>query len=71
MCFSDSWHIGKIKYFLNDKYWSREIDDSYVILLDKASRDSQDFRSRINICGRNDTVIADRIGNFFSVKEGE
>ena len=50
---------------------SREIDDSYVILLDKAPRDSQDFRSRINICGRNDTVIADRIGNFFSVKEGE
>ena len=71
MCFSDSWHIGKIKYFLNDKFWSREIDDSYVILLDKAPRDSQDFRSRINICGRNDTVIADRIGNFFSVKDGE
>ena len=71
MCFSDSWHIGKIKYFLNDKFWSREIDDSYVILLDKAPRDSQDFRSRINICGRNDTVIADRVGNFFSVKEGE
>ena len=71
MCFSDSWHIGKIKYFLNDKFWSREIDDSYVILLDKAPRDSQDFRSRINICGRKDTVIADRIGNFFSVKEGE
>ena len=44
MCFSDSWHIGKIKYFLNDKFWSREIDDSYVILLDKAPRDSQDFR---------------------------
>ena len=71
MCFSDSWHIGKIKYFLNDKFWSREIDDSYVILLDKAPRDSQDFCSKINICGRNDTVIADRIGNFFSVKEGE
>ena len=28
MCFSDSWHIGKIKYFLNDKFWSREIDQN-------------------------------------------
>lgn len=71
MCFSDSWHIGKMKYFLNDKFWSREIDDSYIILLDKVPRDSQNLSSRINICGRNDTVIADRVGNFFSVKEGE
>ena len=64
-CFSDSWHIGKMKYFLNDKFWSREIDDSYIILLDKVPRDSQNLSSRINICGRNDTVLTDRLADLF------
>ena len=70
-CFSDSWHIGKMKYFLNDKFWSREIDDSYIILLDKVPRDSQSLSSRINICGRNDTGLTDRLADLFSVKDGE
>jgi len=53
-----------MKYFLNDKFWSREIDDSYIILLDKVPRDSQNLSSRINICGRNDSVITDRLAVF-------
>ena len=60
-----------MKYFLNDKFWSREIDDSYIILLDKVPRDSQSLSSRINICGRNDTVLTDRLAVLFSVKDGE
>ena len=70
-CFSDSWHIGKMKYFLNDKFWSREIDDSYIILLDKVPRDSLNLSSRINICGRNDTGLTDRLADLFAVKDGE
>ncbi len=71
MCFSDSWHIGKLKYFLNDKLWSREIDDSFIILLDKVPRDSEVRRLRINIYGRNDMAFAEKIASLFAEKDGE
>ena len=69
MCFSDIWHIGKMKYFLLDKAWSREIDDSYIVLLDKVPRDSDVRRARIDIYGRNDKVVYNRIAELFAVKE--
>ena len=69
MCFSDTWHIGKMKYFLLDKAWSREIDDSYIVLLDKVPRESELRRARIDIYGRNDKVVNNRIAELFAVKE--
>ena len=58
-----------MKYFLLDKAWSREIDDSYIVLLDKVPRESELRRARIDIYGRNDKVVNNRIAELFAVKE--
>lgn len=63
MCFSDSWHIGKLKYLLNDKAWKKEIDSSYIFLLDTLS-DTVKF-PKVNIYSRNDKEIARIVKNLF------
>lgn len=70
MCFSDNWHIGKVKYLLNDRQWRRNIDNSYVFLLDRVPDKLRIGRSRINIYGRNDKLMLRHIGELFSGKGG-
>lgn len=70
MCFSDNWHIGKVKYLLNDRQWRRNIDNSYVFLLDRVPDKLRLGRSRINIYGRNDKLMLRHIGELFSGKGG-
>ena len=70
MCFADSWHIGKLKYLLNDKVWKRSIDKSYVFLLDTVPDKIRLGRSRINIYGRNDKTMLRHIEELFSAKGG-
>lgn len=70
MCFSDNWHIGKVKYLLNDRQWRRNIDNSYVFLLDSVPDKLRLGRSRINIYGRNDKLMLRHIGELFSGKGG-
>lgn len=68
MCFSDSWHIGKIKYFFNDKEWRRDIDSSYVFLADK---ELVKFGPQaIKISGRNGKTVSEEIGKLFIKKGG-
>ncbi len=70
MCFSDSWHIGKLKYLLNDKAWKRKIKGSYLFLLDSVPDKFKVRHSRINIYGRNDQAISEYIAGLFSGKGG-
>ena len=70
MCFADSWHIGKVKYLLNDRQWKRNIDNSYVFLLDRVPDKLRLGRSRINIYGRNDKSMLRHIEELFLGKGG-
>lgn len=70
MCFADSWHIGKLKYLLNDKAWKRNIDKSYVFLLDTVPDKMRLGHSKINIYGRNDKTMLRHIEELFSAKGG-
>lgn len=70
MCFSDSWHIGKLKYLLNDKAWKRSIDKSYIFLLDNVPKKRRLGHSKINIYGRNDKAVSERIAALFAGKDG-
>lgn len=70
MCFADSWHIGKVKYLLNDRAWKREIDDSYIFLFDTLPVQFKSRHSKINIYGRNDKEIARRVAGLFALKGG-
>ena len=67
MCFSDAWHIGKIKYFFNDKEWRRVLDSSYLILLDTPSEKLK--HPRVKIAGRNDKAVSEAIRNLFMNQE--
>lgn len=67
MCFSDVWHIGKIKYFLNDKNWRRELDSSYMLLFDTPP-DKLKF-PKIKVSGRNDKTVSETIRNLFMNQE--
>lgn len=71
MCFSDSWHIGKIKYMLNDRMWKRDIDQSYIFLLDKLPKKLRLGRVKVNIYGRNDKTALQYIEALFSAKGGD
>ncbi len=70
MCFADSWHIGKLKYLLNDKAWKRSIDKSYVFLLDKVPDKMRLGHPKVNIYGRNDKAMLRHIEELFSAKGG-
>jgi hypothetical protein len=70
MCFADSWHIGKLKYLLNDKAWKRTIDKSYVFLLDKVPDKMRLGHPKVNIYGRNDKAMLRHIEELFSAKGG-
>lgn len=71
MCFADNWHIGKTKYFLNDKAWKKGINNSYIFLFDKAPEKFKARHSRINIYGRNNNKeISKRITGLFAVRGG-
>ncbi len=70
MCYSDSWHIGKTKYLLNDKAWRRCIDKSYIFLLDKMPDKLRLGRSKVNIYGRNDKAVLKHIEELFLSKGG-
>ena len=70
MCFADSWHIGKLKYLLNDKAWKRSIDKSYVFLLDKVPDKMRLGHPKVNIYGRNDKTMLRHIEELFSAKGG-
>lgn len=64
MCFADDWHIGKLKYFLNDKEWRSEINNSYLFLLDSVPKGFRSKHSRVNIYGRNETAVSDTIAEL-------
>lgn len=70
MCFSDSWHIGKMKYLLNDKAWKWSIDESYIFLLDSIPEKLKLGHSKVNIYGRNDKAVLRHIEELFSAKGG-
>lgn len=70
MCFSDSWHIGKLKYLLNDKAWKRDIDHSYIFLLDSVPEKFKAGHSKINIYSRNDKAVSEHIAGLFAGKGG-
>ena len=70
MCFADSWHIGKLKYLLNDKAWKRTIDKSYVFLLDKVPDKMRLGHPKVNIYSRNDKTMLRHIEELFSAKGG-
>ena len=71
MCFADSWHIGKLKYLLNDKAWKKSIDQSYVFLLDTIPDKVRLGHPKINIYGRNDKTMLRHIEELFSAKGGD
>lgn len=71
MCFSDSWHIGKLKYLLNDKSWKRSIDNSYIFLLNSMPEKLRLGRLKINIYARNDKAVERHIAELFSGKGGD
>ncbi len=70
MCYADSWHIGKLKYLLNDKTRKRNIDKSYVLLLDNIPDKLRVNRSKVNIYGRNDKAVLKHIEELFVSKGG-
>ena len=70
MCYADSWHIGKLKYLLNDRQWKRSIDNSYLFVFDVVSDKLRTGHSKINIYGRNDSSISERLTMLFAGKEG-
>ena len=70
MCFADSWHIGKMKYFQIDKLWRQDIDKSYIVLLDKVPKNFEAGRYGYKIYGRNDKAFSERIANLFAEKGG-
>lgn len=70
MCFADSWHIGKLKYLLNDKAWKRSIDKSYVFLLDALPNKMGLGHTKINIYRRNDKTMLRHIEELFSARGG-
>ena len=61
MCYADSWHIGKLKYFINDKRWKKKLDKSYLFLFDTIDERFKTKHSKLNIYGRNDKEIEKRI----------
>ena len=70
MCYADSWHIGKMKYLLNDRQWKRTLDSSYIFLLDSVPDKFKAGHSRINIYGRNDKAVSEHIAGLFAGKGG-
>ena len=70
MCFADSWHIGKLKYLPNDKAWKRNLDKSYVFLLDTVPDKMRLGHPKVNIYGRNDKTMLRHIEELFSAKGG-
>ena len=70
MCFADSWHIGKLKYLMNDKAWKRSLDKSYVFLLDTIPEKMRLGHPKVNIYGRNDKAMLRHIEELFSAKGG-
>jgi len=65
MCFSDIWHMGKIKYFLNDKGWKKSIDSSYVVLLDALTENPKFKSLKMKVSGRNDKAVSETIRKLF------
>lgn len=70
MSFADSWHAGKIKYLLNERQWKKSIDGSYLFVFDVASDALKNRYSKLNICGRNDSMVSERIAMLFDGKGG-
>ncbi len=70
MCYADNWHIGKVKYLLNDRVWKRCIDSSYIFLLDKIPTKLRLGRSKIQIYNRNDKALFKHIEEAFWQKGG-
>ena len=70
MCFADSWHIGKLKYLLHDRQWKKETDDSYLFLLDSVPERFRAKHTKINLYGRNDKAVQNRIHALFAGKGG-
>lgn len=70
MCYADSWHIGKMKYLLNDRQWKRTLDSSYLFLLDSVPDKFKARHSRIKIYGRNDKAVSEHIAGLFAGKGG-
>ncbi len=70
MCYADSWHIGKMKYLLNDRQWKRTLDSSYLFLLDSVPDKFKAGHSRVNIYGRNDKAVSEHIAGLFAGKGG-
>ncbi len=66
MCYSDSWHIGKLKYLLNDRAWKKSIDKTYIFLLDSMPDKLRLGRAKINIYTRNDEAVQDCIDELFA-----
>lgn len=70
MGYADDWHIGKMKYLLNDKAWKWELNDSYVFLLDTVPQKFKAKHSKINIFSRNERVVSDRVADIFAERGG-
>ena len=64
MGFSDIWHIGKIKFFLNNKAWKKKIDSTYLFLFDNADDDFKSKHKKLNIYGRNEKAVQKHISHL-------
>lgn len=64
MSFSDIWHLGKIKFFLNNRQWRKKLDKSYLLLFDKVDDRYKTKHSKLNIYNRNDREIQKRISHL-------
>ena len=64
MSFSDIWHLGKIKFFLNNRQWRKKLDKSYLFLFDTIDDRFKTKHSKLNIYNRNDREIQKRISHL-------
>ena len=64
MGFGDIWHIGKTKFFLNNKMWKKKIDNSYLFLFDSVDEDFAAKHKKLNIYGRNDKAVQKYISHL-------
>lgn len=67
MGFADSWHIGKVKYFWNDRQWKREMNESYLFLFDRVPEKLK-AHSKVNIYQRNDKAVEKYIAALFDTR---
>ena len=65
MCFSDPWHVGKVKYFWHEKRWKKEVDDTWIFLFDTLP---DKLKTKYTVYTRNNKEIESRVDRL--LKEG-